>query len=160
MENTDSKEILYNNLFMIIENNKNIDLVKEKYLNLLQNLTEAPGISTEMFIDFLNKIQKSNSLVLVAYLQIDDSIEIVGTGTILIEQKLIRGGKSVGHIEDIVVNPNYRGKHIAQNIIKMLKSYAIEKNCYKIILDCDEKLKGFYEKNDFIFKGIQMAIYL
>ena len=37
-------------------------------------------------------------------------IEFVGSGTIIIEPKIIRGGKSVAHIENIIVSSEWRGK--------------------------------------------------
>ena len=40
-----------------------------------------------------------------------------------------------------------------------LKNRADRKDCYKVILDCSEENQVFYEKNDFIYKGIQMAKY-
>ena len=44
-------------------------------------------------------------------------------------------------------------------IVKYLKDYGLENNCYKIILDCDKNIKKVYEKNDFYEKDIQMVYY-
>jgi glucosamine-phosphate N-acetyltransferase len=82
--------------------------------------------------------------------------EIVASGTIIIEPKIIRGGKSVGHIEDIVVNSEYRGKGVVKEILEQLQSHATLCNCYKTILDCNEPVKKVYEKYGFIEKGLQM----
>ena len=81
------------------------------------------------------------------------------SGTVFIEPKLIRGASNVAHIEDIVVDPNFRGKKIAHSILSTLKLFAIKNSCYKVILDCDSKLQEFYEKNDFEVKQIQMGKY-
>ena len=85
--------------------------------------------------------------------------DIVASGTIIIEPKIIRGGKSVGHIEDIVTRSSYRGKGLGQDILELLIQEGRENNCYKIILDCTDNLKGYYEKMDFKESGMQMAIY-
>ncbi len=86
-------------------------------------------------------------------------IEIIASGSIIIEPKIIRGGKNVGHIEDIIVNKHFRGKGVSQKILDSLKLIAREKNCYKVIVDCCETVKKVYIKNGFSVKGIQMAEY-
>jgi glucosamine-phosphate N-acetyltransferase len=65
----------------------------------------------------------------------------------------------VGHIEDIVVSEKHRNLGIARSILTELKKHAYIKDCYKVILDCSEENIKFYEKNDFIYKGAQMAVY-
>jgi glucosamine-phosphate N-acetyltransferase len=89
-----------------------------------------------------------------------DDFEIIASGPIIIEPKIIRGGKSVGHIEDIVVKYAYRGKQMVKEILQELQCIAREKNCYKIILDCSEHVKRVYEKYGFEEKGLQMTVYL
>jgi glucosamine-phosphate N-acetyltransferase len=88
-----------------------------------------------------------------------NNYEIVATGTIIIEPKIIRGGKNVGHIEDIVVANYMRSEGISQKILNILRVFARENNCYKIILDCSEEVKKVYTKCGFKVKGIQMAEY-
>ena len=94
-------------------------------------------------------------IILVCILRTNDDILIIGTGTLIKEPKIIHGGKSVGHIEDIVVHPLYRNKHIAQTILNKLTEYGAD--CYKIILDCNPTLEPFYEKSGFNKKCIQMT---
>ena len=84
--------------------------------------------------------------------------KLIGMITIIIEQKLIHGGSSVAHIEDLVILPEYRGAGIGKELLEFAKSFAKNYNCYKIILDCDKKLIPFYEKNEFEEKGVQMRI--
>jgi len=94
----------------------------------------------------------------VAYTVENGRIFIHGTATLLYETKLIQGGKKVGHIEDIVVSPNYRDQGIAKRLISILTQMASE-TCYKVILDCPKELVPFYEKCHFVEKGVQMAHY-
>jgi glucosamine-phosphate N-acetyltransferase len=89
----------------------------------------------------------------------NNTIKIIASGTLIIEPKIIRGGKNVGHIEDIVVSENMRGKGISQELLNMLKIFARENNCYKVILDCNNEVKNVYIKNGLGVKGIQMAEY-
>jgi glucosamine-phosphate N-acetyltransferase len=75
--------------------------------------------------------------------------KIVGSATLLIEQKFIHNGGLVGHIEDVVVRKDYEGKGIGVKLIRSLLACAKEKNCYKTILDCKDDVKQFYEKIGF-----------
>ena len=72
---------------------------------------------------------------------------------------IIREGKNVGHIEDIVVAKHMRGKRISHEILNILKSFAKSNNCYKVILDCDNDVKDVYIKNGLNVNGLQMAEY-
>jgi glucosamine-phosphate N-acetyltransferase len=47
----------------------------------------------------------------------------------------------VGHIEDIAVNSNQQGKKLGLRIIQALKFIGAKRGCYKVILDCSEKVK-------------------
>ena len=90
--------------------------------------------------------------IYVAY--IDD--QIVGTVTLLIEDKIIHGGSAVGHIEDVVVHSNYRKLNIGRLLINYCVELAKERGCYKVILDCDNNNIPFYEKCGFKVKGVCM----
>lgn len=131
--------------------------IKHQYIKLLSFLTEATDIPDQLFYDKINNINKMG-IIIVCILRIGDDIIIIGTGTLIKEPKIIHGGKSVGHIEDIVVHPLYRNKHIAQTILNKLIEYGSD--CYKIILDCNPSLEPFYEKAGFNKKCIQMTKHL
>ena len=131
--------------------------IKHQYIKLLSFLTEATDIPDQLFYDKINNINKMG-IIIVCILRIGDDIIIIGTGTLIKEPKIIHGGKSVGHIEDIVVHPLYRNKHIAQTILNKLIEYGSD--CYKIILDCNPSLEPFYEKAGFNKKCIQLTKHL
>jgi len=88
-----------------------------------------------------------------------DNHVIIGTITLLIEAKIIHNMGKVAHIEDVVVDPNYRGTNLGKTLVKKVTDIADDANCYKIILDCDEHNEIFYKKCEFKRKGIQMAQY-
>jgi len=134
-----------------------IQKVMDSYYSLLSFLTVAPVVSVETFIKSITEIIDKGD-ILVAYTIEDSTLRIHGTATILYERKLIRGCKKVGHIEDVVVSPNYRHQGIAKYLVNQLTQMASE-TCYKVILDCTEDVVPFYEKCNFENKGIQMAHY-
>lgn len=151
----------YINLMYLLNNNSNyLEQIKNNYLLLLSELSVTPYIETDLFLNNLQKIHEQGEII-IAYTGSfdDDSFDIIASGTIIIEPKLIRGCKSVGHIEDIVVKHAYRGKQISMDILYLLKKVAREKQCYKVILDCNEEVKKVYNNSGFEEKGIQMGIY-
>jgi len=153
-------EIKYIKLKELLDANPNIiETIKTQYLLLLSELTVTNYIETSLFVKNVERISEMGAIIVGV---IDNSlkdIEIVASGTIIIEPKIIREGRNVGHIEDIVVSKEMRGKRISQKLLDILKSIAREKNCYKVILDCDENVKNVYIKNGFNIKGFQMAEY-
>ena len=44
-------------------------------------------------------------------------------------------------------------------MIEKVVQIAKKEGCYKVILDCDTKNVGFYQKCGFKNKGIEMALY-
>ena len=139
----------------------NIDVIKCKYLNLLSELTIISLMDTNIFFKKIRLIHQMGCIIIsISYINSPDveEFDIIASGTIIIEPKIIRGGQNVGHIEDIVVKNNFRGKGISKVILEELKSIAREKSCYKVILDCSESLENYYTFNHFHKSGIQMRI--
>jgi glucosamine-phosphate N-acetyltransferase len=137
-----------------------IDIIKNKHLSLLSELSIITELDTNLYLEQVKKIGSMGN-IFVSYIDnpLSENFDIIASGTIIIEPKLIRGGKSVGHIEDIVVKNTHRGKQISSNILNLLKKVAREKDCYKVILDCNEEVKKVYNSSGFEEKGIQMSIY-
>jgi glucosamine-phosphate N-acetyltransferase len=153
--------VKYNKLSILIERFPDyIEIIKDSYLELLSELTEVSKLETPVFLENIQKISQMGTII-ICFLENPpfDGFKIVASGTIIIEPKIIHGGKNVGHIEDVVVKKSYRGFNVSQDILDLLKEEAKEKECYKVILDCDEKIKRVYIKSGFEEKAIQMAMY-
>ena len=143
--------------------------VKNQYISLLSQLTTVEDMSVEKFQESIGKISQMGDIVVCVGSNCEAKIlgtnceasiqQIVGSGTIIYEPKITHGGKSVGHIEDIVVDEKNRGHEIATEIIKKLTESAKIHNCYKVILDCSPEIEKYYERRGFTKKGAQMAIY-
>ena len=84
--------------------------------------------------------------------------EIVAYGSIVIENKI--RGEVAGHIEDIVVDKNYRCRFIGENLIKELINIGKKNSCYRITLFCKENLENFYSRQGFKKSSINMKKYL
>jgi glucosamine-phosphate N-acetyltransferase len=154
--------IKYNKLSVLIERfPKCIQIIKDSYLELLSELTEVTKLDTPKFLENIQKISQIGTII-VCFVENPsiDGFKIVASGTIIIEPKIIHGGKNVGHIEDVVVKTSYRGFNISQDILDLLIIEAREKECYKVILDCKAEIKKVYTKSGFEENGVQMALYL
>ena len=86
----------------------------------------------------------------------DDNGKIVGSTTLLIEQKFIHNGGCVGHIEDVVVSKEFEGRGIGIKLVTSLLEIANTRNCYKTILNCNDELIPFYERIGFKQESNQM----
>jgi glucosamine-phosphate N-acetyltransferase len=151
----------YDSFLSIIENNQDkLEEIKNQYLSLLSFLTTTENMLTDDFYHKITEIFEYGYIIVCYYEDIEkNKINIIGTGTVIFEPKIIHSGKYVGHIEDIVVCNEYRSNGIARNIMEKLKDISKNKNCYKIILDCKKDLFSFYNKMGFDEKGIQMSMY-
>lgn len=154
-------EIKYIQLLELLnEYPKSIEIIKYKYLNLLSELTLVSNIETSIFENNIARINEMGCIIVgIINTPLDPNFEIIASGTIIIEPKIIREGKNVGHIEDIVVTKHMRGKGVGSTIINFLKLLARECDCYKVILDCKDEIKNVYINNGFEVKGLQMAEY-
>lgn len=86
--------------------------------------------------------------------------KLVASVTVIIEQKFIHKLSKYAHIEDVIVLPEYRGKKIGEKIIEYVVNYCKNEKVYKMVLNCDDKLFKFYNKNNFIKNGISMSCML
>ena len=122
------------------------DDLENGFLETLDFLRNASDLDKNKANEILKKIkQNPNHIIHVA----TDGEKIVGSTTLLIEQKFIHDGGLVGHIEDVVVRKDYEGKGIGIKLVTSLLERAKEKNCYKTILDCKDDVKQFYERIGF-----------
>ena len=157
----DNNEINYLSLFSLIQD---YPFFKEKiikaYNQLIKQLSDTVNYDIDNFIKNLNKINNYGIIYVACQnLPHSDDFIIIASGTCFLEPKIIHNFMNVGHIEDIVVDDNFRGKGIVHNILNHLKNYAVTNNCYKVILDCNQNLVKVYSKSNYELNGVQMAIY-
>ena len=134
------------NIISIIKNFSEKNIVE--YLSILNSLTKVYNDDYElkfMIKNFKKYIYELSNNINI-FVIIDNNI-VIGSGTILIEQKIIHGFGKVGHIEDIVINNKYQGQGLGRKLIDFLLLEAKKNNCYKVILGCNNDKVGFYKKN-------------
>ena len=123
------------------------------FLESLDNLKNASNLDKDTARNILKKIiENPDHIIHVA--EVDG--KIIGSTTLLIEQKFIHKGGKVGHIEDVVVSKEFEGRGIGIKLVTSLLEVAKAKNCYKTILDCKDELIPFYERIGFKQESNQM----
>lgn len=125
----------------------------EKYLQLI-NEFRSTNYTKEQFIYFLEENNKNINIWIIEL-----NNELIASGTILYETKLIHNISLYAHIEDIIVSSKYRKNGYGLILLNKLVDVCKKNNSYKILLDCQEELITFYEKTGFKKNGSQMVIY-
>nr|3FB3_A Chain A, N-acetyltransferase [Trypanosoma brucei]3FB3_B Chain B, N-acetyltransferase [Trypanosoma brucei]3I3G_A Chain A, N-acetyltransferase [Trypanosoma brucei]3I3G_B Chain B, N-acetyltransferase [Trypanosoma brucei] len=126
------------------------------HLELLGHLTEAPPLSGVELANIADMRRRAGIVTKVFCHQ--PTGRIVGSASLMIQPKFTRGGRAVGHIEDVVVDPSYRGAGLGKALIMDLCEISRSKGCYKVILDSSEKSLPFYEKLGFRAHERQMRL--
>ena len=116
------------------------------FLLSLDSLRKSSHIKPKKANVIFNRISKnSHQIIYVA----EENSKIIGSASILIEQKFIHDGGKVGHIEDVAVRKESQGKGVGRKIVVALLKYAEKQGCYKTILDCTDEMIPFYENIGF-----------
>jgi len=88
---------------------------------------------------------------------IKDNNVLVGLGALWVQPKYFHA--PIGHIEDIVIDKEYRGQKLGSYLVQAIINCAKnEKNCHQVILRCKEKNIGFYEKQGLKVNGASMQL--
>lgn len=127
----------------------------EEYLECVESLSSA-GVElcdTDQIMEALI-LRPTNVLTFVGVL---DDGQIVSTATVIMEKKL-RYQRLCCHIEDVAVSPEYRGKGYGKEILDFCIKVAKANNCYKVKLNCSERLVGFYESCGFKENSVGMVL--
>ena len=136
----------------------NFRLVKEEDINdvfiLLNQLKkiDLENIDRKKAWNDFKSNTSSNSIVGIY------NNRIVAYGSVVIENKI--RGEVAGHIEDIVVDSEVRGKMVGVSLIKELIEISRKKGFYRITLFCNKKLINFYSRNGFKVNNVVMKKYL
>ena len=133
------------------------DDYNKKYLLLLKQLSiiDENKITKNNFDLFVNNLYENNQIYVI-----EKNNQIIGSITLIIENKIIHNFGKVCHIEDVVVDKNTRGLGLGRKLLDFAKEFSKKNNCYKIILNCNEKNIIFYEKCGFEKKEVEMVMYI
>ncbi len=121
------------------------------YLLTLDSLSSASGMTEEKAIEVFERIQSDPNHVILVVVQDD---KVIGATTLLMEPKLALEGGTVCHIEDVAIHEDHQSKKIGSKLMRASMSYAQDAKCSKTVLNCEEKLLGFYGHLGFGCTGV------
>ncbi|XP_044728547.1 probable glucosamine 6-phosphate N-acetyltransferase isoform X2 [Chrysoperla carnea] len=114
------------------------------FIQLLSQLTAVGNISKEAFLKrfFQMKSQGGYYVTVIEDTRIN---RIIGAATLVTELKFIHNCALRARLEDVVVVDTYRGKQLGKLIVVTVTLLSKLLGCYKMTLDCKDKLINFYE---------------
>lgn len=130
-------------------------------LKILKQLSNTIDLEDKNTIkERMNKLtsylieNKQHRILIIYY-----NSEIIGSITIFIEPKIIHNFRNVCHVEDFVIDKQYRGLGLGCIVLDKIYGLATQNDCYKIILDCNDDVIHFYEKCGYKNTNNQMSFY-
>ncbi|CAK1552242.1 unnamed protein product [Leptosia nina] len=114
------------------------------FLQLLSQLTSTGNISKKQFDERFTQMKMAGGYY-VTVIEDKRLSKIIAAATLTVEQKFIHNCSLRGRLEDVVVNDTYRGKQLGKLIVVTVSLLAHQLGCYKMSLDCKDKLIKFYE---------------
>lgn len=133
---------------------KDYDCYYTELLSVLTGAEEDKVLEREVFEDIVRNLGTHHQIWVM-----ERQGRIIATITLIVERKLIHGGSSVLHVEDVIVHPDYQKQGIGRKLIQKAMEVAENEECYKIILDCSDTNASFYEACNFQKKQVQMSWY-
>ena len=125
--------------------------LNQNYFDLLCQLSgEKKSITNDIRNDCWAEYYYNPHHTIFVY---ENNGHVVGTASVLIENKMLHHGSSIGHVEDVVVDADNRLSGVGKKLIEKFLSFCEELKCYKVILDCSEKNVPFYESCGFHMSG-------
>jgi glucosamine-phosphate N-acetyltransferase len=128
------------------------------YLDLLSQLSTVGEISEHQFKKRFKELMTHRDTYFVFVVEDKLKQKLVACVTMFIELKFLHNCSAVGHVEDVVVDQAYRHHKLGKRLMETCKQKAAQFGCYKVILDCTEKVIPFYESCGFERKGVQMRL--
>ncbi|MEJ6765268.1 MAG: GNAT family N-acetyltransferase [Flavobacteriaceae bacterium] len=126
------------------------ELAKSDYNQVIELWTKSLSNKFDNEIN-TDHVSDPSSITLVSV----DNNTITGVASLYIIKKLTR---TLGLIEDVAVNENYRGKGIGKKLVEKLIGIAADKKCDKTVLNSSKQNSEFYKKIGFEINEIQMII--
>ncbi|XP_043271683.1 probable glucosamine 6-phosphate N-acetyltransferase [Venturia canescens] len=119
------------------------------FLQLLGQLTEVGNISEEQYRSCFAKMKRAGGYYIVVVEDLNSG-KVIASSSLVVEQKFIHNCALRGRLEDVVVNSSYRGRQLGKLIVTTISQLAKRLHCYKLSLDCRDRLIPFYESLGFV----------
>ncbi|KAF2425516.1 putative glucosamine 6-phosphate acetyltransferase, partial [Tothia fuscella] len=100
---------------------------------------------------------QSGTYYILVVVNLED--KIVASGTCLLERKFIHNMGVVGHVEDLAVARDQKGKKMGLRVLEALVHIASCNGAYKTMVNCTEANEAFHAQTGFVREGSQMVLH-
>jgi len=118
------------------------------FLVLLSQLTDVGNVTKEQFLNRFYSMKTAGGYYVVVIEDVNSG-KVIACASLVVEQKFIHNCSLRGRLEDVVVNNNYRGQSLGKLVVTIVAQLARYFHCYKLSLDCVDRLVPFYENIGF-----------
>lgn len=115
------------------------------YLQLLGQLTSTGTVTRESFAERFRQMKSCPNTYYIAVVEDTSRRQVIGTTTVVVEQKFIHSTGMRGRIEDVVVSEACRGLELGKLLVETMTLLGKAVGCYKVSLECADKNVRFYE---------------
>jgi glucosamine-phosphate N-acetyltransferase len=122
------------------------------FLKLIRDFRDTT-FTEEQFKSTLDTISKTSDIIVL-----EENGELIATATLIYETKFIHNISKVGHLEDVCIKLEHRGKRLGMKLITYMAALAKQKGCYKVTLYCEDCNVDFYRKCNFKCVGNQLIM--
>ncbi|KAG5673993.1 hypothetical protein PVAND_003988 [Polypedilum vanderplanki] len=119
------------------------------FLQILSQLTSIGEISEVQFLNRFAEMRAKGDYYVTVIEDLRKN-KIIGSATLVIERKFIHSCGNRAHLEDVVVDDTYRGKQLGKLIVVTVTCLAEYLGCYKMSLECKDKLIAFYRSIGYV----------
>jgi len=133
--------------------------ITEGLFATLSNLSDSTKVNISQGRKVFKEINKNKNHFIWAAID-KETDEVIGLITLLVEPKFIHDCGNLGHIEDVVTRKTFEGEGIGRDLVKTAVKQAEKSDCYRVILNCSDENKRFYEKQGFRYRENGMSLEL
>jgi glucosamine-phosphate N-acetyltransferase len=127
---------------------------KKNYLQLMNNFRPTKlDMDDNEYEDIFNHITKNGTIIVA-----EMNGQLIGSITVLIEQKFIHNSSKYAHIEDVFVSEHIRNKKVGKNLVEKSIDFCRQQDIMKISLNCAQDLSKFYSVCGFEQRQINMSM--
>jgi len=119
------------------------------FTSVLAQLTKVGEVSQKQFEDRFRQMKQCPNTYYITVIEDTQKGQVIGSASLVVEQKFIHEIATRGRIEDVVVREEYRGQQLGKLLVDALALLSRKLGCYKLSLECKDENVRFYETMGF-----------
>lgn len=129
----------------------------QDYIDTLSALSPV-GLEPDKISDIYRRRLQHGIKTFIAVITDGTQERVVGTATLIVEERFAYGGSFAGYIEDVAVHPLWQRRNIGQRLVSYVVEQAWKLKCRKVTLNCKPELMPFYERIGFKTSDVFLRI--